>query len=72
MAKKGLLGNKKTLLDSMPQAVKMPDEPMELRIRKAKNGYTIRKSGGKLGYGGEEYIAETKEKAAELLEKHLG
>jgi hypothetical protein len=72
MPKKGVLGDKKRPLDA-PTAMKMPEEPVEIRIRKAKSGgYIVRKSGGKLGYGGEDHVAETKEKAMDLMEKHLG
>jgi hypothetical protein len=76
MPKKGVLGNKTRPLDGPEPTMgmaKMPEEPCEIRIRKAKSGgYIVRKSGGKLGYSGEDHVADTKEKAMELMEKHLG
>lgn len=51
---------------------KEPERPLRATIEQAKNGFTINCSGGKIGYSDQPHIAESLEKALEVVSKHLG
>lgn len=73
-------GNKKGLLPknggSIGPAIgtmdKMPDMPKRCEIEVAKNGFTVRCSGGKDGYSAQPHVATDLDQAMAIAAKHLG
>ncbi len=73
-------GNKKGLLPknggsigtANPVPYKEPAQPLRATIEVAKNGFTVRCSGGKDGYNDQPHVATDIDQALAIIGKHLG
>jgi hypothetical protein len=71
-------GNKKGLLPKHGGSIgpttsfKEPLSPLRCNIEVAKNGFTVRCSGGKDGYNDQPHVATDIDQALAIVAKHLG